>query len=380
MAEGGNEALKARADKARRWMMEEAFPLWARVGLHPAGGFQERLGLSGEPLDDPTSRVRLQARQTFCFSYARALGWDQRKADMLIAEGVRVLARDCRRADGIFGKQVRLGEGLSDDRADLYDTAFALLGFTTAAQTGNGQAKVNAARLNRAIDSVLMRRSGKDGFFETLPEGAARLQNPHMHLFEASLAYYAFTKDQAARDRLDHILALISQRFFDEDSGHLHEKRAMDWGEHPDNGLEAGHHYEWVWLLDAFTRVTGAALPGFAKALYETACALTDDTGRIALGHDLSGNVSQALYRTWSQTEALKAHLVAFSRGWTDVETVTACFDLLWQDHIAPAPAGAWIDRVDSAGRPAASDITAATGYHIYLALDELLQVAAGRA
>ncbi|MEO0412232.1 MAG: AGE family epimerase/isomerase [Pseudomonadota bacterium] len=376
MAAELSQQLKARAGQARAWMLEEAFPRWARVGLHPAGGFQERLSLAGQPLDDPISRVRLQARQTFCFAFARALGWDKVKAEKLVEEGVTTLARTCRREDGVFGKQVRLGEGLSDDRADLYDTAFALLAFTTAAQTGNGQAKVYAARLNRAIDTVLARPDGQ-GYFESRPDGDARRQNPHMHLFEATLAYYNFSKDAAAHQRLGQILDIIEQRFFDFDRAHLHEQLRHDWTGHDSDCLEAGHHYEWVWLLDAYHRVTGAALPIIAQPLYETALALTDPSGRIALAHGLDGKISQALYRTWSQTEALKGHLAAYNHGWTDLQPALDCFDLLWRDHIAPAPPGTWIDRVDSRGSPAASDITAATGYHLYLAFDELLRVSA---
>lgn len=368
-------ALGERADMARAWMVDQFFPLWADVGCHPSGGFQERLDLAGQPTNDVTSRVRLQARQTFCFAYARALGWEKPTADAMIDEGVKTLARHCRRPDGVFGKAVRLGHGLSDDRADLYDTAFALLGFTTAAQTGHGQAKVHAARLNRAIDSVL-KRSDTQGFKESLPDGDARLQNPHMHLFEATLAYYSFTKDDAARARLDGILDLIEQRFFDFDTGQLHEKRDHDWSAHAANCLEAGHHYEWVWLLDAFHRVTKVGLPIIAKPLYDTARALTDASGRIALAHSLDGTIEQSIYRTWSQTEALKAHLAAYAHGWVDLSPALKCFDLLWTDHIAPAPPGTWIDRVDKDGHPAVRDITAATGYHIVAAFDELLRMA----
>ncbi|MEM9288867.1 MAG: AGE family epimerase/isomerase [Pseudomonadota bacterium] len=366
--------LEARAGKARKWMLEESFPLWARAGLHPQGGFQERLDLAARPMDDPTSRVRLQARQTFCFAYARALGWDRKKADTLIDEGVRTLARFCRRADGVFGRQVKLGEGLSDDRADLYDTAFALLAFTVAAHTGHGQAKVHAARVNRAIDDVLRRPSPQFGYFERLPDADVRLQNPHMHLFEATMAYYQLTGDPAAADRLTHILGFIEATFFDADAAKLHEARATTGGAHVEDRLEAGHHYEWVWLLDTYARLTKTPISALMQPLYESALALTDAGGRIALCHDQAGAVSQALYRTWSQTEALKAHLAAYSRGWVSDAPACACFDLLWEDHIAPAPSGAWIDRVDSTGRPAASDITAATGYHLYLAFEDLMR------
>lgn len=368
--------LKSRAQQARAWMLGVSFPFWADKGLHSAGGFQERLDLRAEPLDDHKSRVRLQARQTFCFALAQKHGWDKARCEALVARGIGVLTQQCMRADGLLGKQVHLGAGLSDDRADLYDTAFALLAFSTAAQTGNLEAETCAAALSAAIDTHLRRPASEGGYKEALPQLGHRLQNPHMHLFEASLAYYSVSKDSAALDRTRAIQGFVADHFFDERTGRLHEVKALDGSAHSSDRLEAGHHYEWAWLLHRHAQLTGDDVHPMAKALYDTAVTLTDETGRIALSHMFSGAILEPVYRTWGQTEALKAHIAACEQGWIGLQPITRTFDLMWADHVALAPRGAWIDRVDSQGRPTAQDITAATGYHLYVAFEELIRLA----
>lgn len=368
--------IKRRASQAEDWMLEASFPLWAQAGVHPIAGFEERLDLQAKPAHDSASRVRLQARQTYCFALAKRLGWHAQMCDELIDRGLVVLTQQCRRPDGLFGKQVHLGQGLVDDRADLYDTAFALLAFCAALDAGRPDMQALVTGLSDAIDETLLRPEGLSGYQEAIPCLGMRLQNPHMHLFEASLAQYRLTQAPSALTRVQAILGYIETCFIDVEAGTLREVIALDGTVHGDDHYEAGHHYEWVWLLDHYARVTGEALPAAARTLYDRACALTHETGRIALSHDLQGGILDTRYRTWSQTEALRAHIAAYRHGWAGPERISQCFDILWADHILPAPAGAWIDCVDSAGARLAQDITAATGYHLFGSFEELMDLA----
>lgn len=368
--------IKRRAKLAADWMLHASFPLWAQAGVHPAGGFEERLDLSGQPSHDATSRVRVQARQVFCFALAKRLGWQPERCDALMDRGIDVLAQQCRRADGLYGKQVRLGEGLVDDRADLYDTSFALLAYASAAGAERSGAQALASDLSSTIDEVLARPGPGAGYQEAVPCLGMRLQNPHMHLFEASLAQYRITGTTDAAARTRAIAAFIEAQFFDPATGTLREVTQLNGSAHSDDRLEAGHHYEWVWLLHHYAATTGDALPAMARALYKTALALTPENGRIPLAHNRDGTVQITYGRTWGQTEALRAHIAAYHHGWASPRAIIDTFDLLWADHILPAPMGAWIDRVDHTGSRLADDITAASGYHLFGAFEELMQLA----
>src|SRR5580692_1537925 len=75
---GGAEAPEAVRAAARRlidWFMQSALPIWWERGADTAGGgYFDRLGLDGAPLDLPR-RLRVQARQTHVYALAEQLGW-----------------------------------------------------------------------------------------------------------------------------------------------------------------------------------------------------------------------------------------------------------------------------------------------------------------
>jgi mannose/cellobiose epimerase-like protein (N-acyl-D-glucosamine 2-epimerase family) len=372
------DAIRQRATKARDWMFEQAFELWSTTGVHPVLGFHERLTSNGRPAGDETTRVRVQARQVFCFALARQLGWSRQRADAMIAHGLDGLLGHCRREDGLFGKRMSHAGGLADPSADLYDTAFALLALSWAARAGHARAADGARDVCEAIETHLRRPDEEGGYREALPAPATRIQNPHMHLFEASLAQYEALGDARALERARRIEALVEQRFVQPGTGALREAFAPDWGPSPDDRLEAGHQYEWVWLMGERARLDGQPVSGAAEGLYRNALSLTGPGGAVALEHELDGRLRNATERTWGLTEALKAHISRHEHGDLDAAPrIVESFDRLWERHIAPSPvAGAWIDSYGPDGEPSATDITAATGYHVYMAFAELMRLA----
>ena len=62
-------------NKAEDWLLTQALPFWAAKTSSPEGGFYERHALNGEGILHEDSRVRLQARQTYCFALAAGIGW-----------------------------------------------------------------------------------------------------------------------------------------------------------------------------------------------------------------------------------------------------------------------------------------------------------------
>src|SRR5690554_772646 len=63
------------AAAAKRWMLDVAFPYWAQHGIdYENGGVHEALMFDGRPAPHPAKRLRVLARQIYCFSQASILG------------------------------------------------------------------------------------------------------------------------------------------------------------------------------------------------------------------------------------------------------------------------------------------------------------------
>lgn len=372
-----NLALIARIDalaqRAREWMLDCAFPFWAEHSVSPEGGFFERLDLQGCGIAGEPSRVRLQARMVFTFALAAELGWDRARASVLVDRGIATLLDDCRRKDGLFGRIVQPGTGLVDDTAQAYDTAFALLAFATAGRVlGNDRALLAAKETGAAIDAHLLRPEGEGGYCEELPPPSRRSQNPHMHLTEASLAAFAATGERSALDRAASLSGFVRDRFFDEQSGLLLEH---DGGVGASNHVEAGHMFEWVWILGELGRLSGQDQSGWMQVLHRSGMQLLNGLDFLPLSQECDGSVREARQRTWGPTEKLKAHIalwrVAPSRQ--VIEWIDEATEMLFADHVDRAIPGAWIDSITPDRKPLIEDITPATGYHIFLAFKELI-------
>ncbi|MEM8920837.1 MAG: AGE family epimerase/isomerase, partial [Pseudomonadota bacterium] len=334
--------------------------------------------LDGRPIKDADSRVRVQARQTFSFVLANQLNWRRDRSEDLARMGVATLLTACRREDGLFGRRFAPGRGLVDETADLYDAAFSLLAVSAAAKQLGDPNHVAAAReIAEAVESHLARPHEEGGYCEHLPVPERREQNPHMHYLEACLAHFEAGGGGEAMERVRRIQSLMETCFRDADSGALRETFTPDWRSWSDDRYEAGHQYEWVWLLAETARLSGASLSPASDALYAAALRFTDEDGRIRLSHTLEGDIREDVRRTWSLTEALKAHIARLEAGDENAPVRAAqTFDLIWDDHLAPAIEGGWIDKYDEAGEPISTDMPASTGYHLYLAFDELIRIA----
>src|ERR1700730_1572703 len=81
-------------------MVEHSLPLWSREGWDPAtGGFVERLDIEGRADRAAPRRVRVQARQVYCFAKAAQLGWYPQGRDMAM-KGLEYLLAKAKGPDG----------------------------------------------------------------------------------------------------------------------------------------------------------------------------------------------------------------------------------------------------------------------------------------
>ena len=109
------------ADRIDTWLREVAFPFWAEVGVDTRGpGFVEHLTLGGRPADVSFKRVRVQARQIYCFCQAAELGW-RPDAVEIAQRGVDLLLRSAWQGieQGWVSTLTASGEPLAEDSRPL---------------------------------------------------------------------------------------------------------------------------------------------------------------------------------------------------------------------------------------------------------------------
>ena len=360
--------------------MDACFPLWSERGVGEHGLFREALTLDHQPGDQTTTRIRVQGRQTYVFTEALRMGWKPDTAADHIAMGLSTLAGPGLRSDGLPGRVLNAdGSGMIDDAVDLYDTAFVLyaLAESAIALDGAEEALTSAADILKAVDAKL--RAPDGGYFEHLPViDQARHQNPHMHFLEACLALHRAEPNGDHITRAGEIVSLFDQFFTAGPGDLLGEHFALGWTQPTGRDadiVEPGHQFEWVWLLHAYARASGTPVHPRAGALYTFACSTLDEEGRALQEVTREGAVADGSRRTWPQTEALKAHLAMFEATGEERFAAAACrsFDVLMDEYLTPE--GGWIDQYDATGKPMAHIMPASTGYHVVLAMAELMRI-----
>ncbi len=172
------------------WLIDDAYPVWATTGfdaVHRA--FNERLNPQGA-LPNEARRARVQTRQVYAYSRAGSLGW-RGEARPLVEAGLNFFTRRYLRADGLFHTLVEHDGVLKDDRVVLYDQAFALLALASCQEVLG--AAPHIIKLGVQLRTALLERMHRPGggFDSAMSERTPLLSNPHMHLFEAALAWQA---------------------------------------------------------------------------------------------------------------------------------------------------------------------------------------------
>lgn len=368
------QALDAR-DRLVSWLRDEAYPFWSTRGMcRVYGGFQESVDLQGNPLDVPR-RGRVQPRQIFSFARAVHFQW---RGDALgaVAHGLDYFLRHYRRPDGLFRTLVAKDGTPLDDDALLYDQAFALLAFASAAEVlGPGSGMVaEGERLRSALMQHMRRRDG--GFYSQTTPGPPLQSNPHMHLLESALAWSRVNASSQWDAIADEIGGIALEHFIDPRCGALRENFDERWA--PAEGLsgriiEPGHQFEWAFLLLSWK---GAERGDVRRA----AIRLIDNAERHGVRNGVAINallddfsVHDGAARLWPQTERLRAaaiaaRLIGDAKYWE-----MACEAAMGLERYLDAPVpGIWQDQLLPSGefRPVA--VPAGNLYHIVGAIDAL--------
>jgi mannose-1-phosphate guanylyltransferase/mannose-6-phosphate isomerase len=378
-----DESLSAWAARYEHWLHTAALPLWWSLGAdHELGGFHELINLDGTPVPAPR-RARVQTRQSFVYAEAHKLGWQGPSREAAL-HGMRFFRANYRREDGLFRTLVD-GHGRElDNAATLYDQAFALLALAAlfkvpAAPPG---AREEAIALVDAIHRTMRHEAG--GFREN---AASPFQsNPHLHLFEAALAWSAAGDGDMWDALADEIAMLALTRFIDPEEGFLREHFTEKW--EPALGargrlVEPGHQFEWAWLLARWGRLRQEPKGELAaRGLFAAGLRGIDAVRGVAvdaLNEDMTVRSSRA--RLWPQTERLKAALFLHETSGGDdcyLMQATAAAESLWRYLDVPTR-GLWRDKLTPTNRFAEEPAPASSLYHIAGAVTALKNFAAAQ-
>ncbi|WP_408014152.1 AGE family epimerase/isomerase [Roseibium marinum] len=327
-------------------------------------------------------RARVVPRQIYSFLEGAKLGWAGPAGELAIKLSDwhgKAFLTDA----GYFAGAVDMENRITDPSFDLYNQAFALLGFAQiAAAPPERRASAAAQALNLLNFLFENYRHSEAGFREAQPDKAPLCSNPHMHLFEACLAWEVISDDPVWRDLSDEIAELALTRFIDPVNGGLREFFDLDWTPMPgDKGrvMEPGHQFEWAWLLAGWgqSRNDAGALIA-ARRLYDIGWTYGIDESRgvafMALNDDFT--VRDPVARLWGQTEWIKA-AVALARISTGAEREAYLADIpdavhALQIYFKGVPDGLWHDKLTSEGQFLDEPAPASSLYHIVCAISEL--------
>jgi mannose-6-phosphate isomerase len=355
------------------FLQEHALPLWSTEGWDRVkGGFVEQLNPDGTADFLAHRRVRVQARQIYCFARAAMLGWYSQGREIALA-GLEYLLKKAKSPDGQPGfVHVIDRNGIAvDPLRDTYDHAFILLALaTTYHLTGDASIRNEIISLTSFIDHDL--RSEQYGMIEGIPAKLPRRQNPHMHMLEAMIATFDATADSTYRDRADDLFRLFTTRLYISEQHILAEFFNEDWSRLEPVIVEPGHQAEWVWLLNGFERISGRSTEPYRTQLLASALRYRDSSGCLADEGDAAGRIRKFTRRLWPQTEIVKAWLAQFETGDQHAaEQAVQALKRLDQNYLRHPVRGGWYDQFDANNQSLVGFIPASSFYHIICAIAE---------
>lgn len=370
-------------ENCQKWLKDDVFPLWTTRGFHESQHcFYENLDFEAQPQDIPR-RAMVQSRQIYSVATgARMKVLDPRRAENLLERSCESFAKAYLLPSGACRHSVTADGKPLDESQELYTQAFALFALAQAFQVvgGSGWREKGLA----LVQFLRKERKAPHGGFTEIKGGKTLFQsNPHMHLFEAALAWMQVDSDPEWKKLAREIYELCRDKFVDPRSGLLAEHFQSDWTPELHEGrfvAEPGHHFEWAWLLAVYQDLGGPDTRKLRHQLYELATRHgVDSRTRLAVDEIWSNfEVKKSSARFWPQCERIKAAVKlkkdlpepqqeAFNQA-AD-EAMTALFGYLK----TPKP-GLWYDARKEDGQFTDQVPKASSLYHIINAMEEYVK------
>jgi mannose-6-phosphate isomerase len=331
------------------------------------------------------------ARQIYVFAVAQSLGWTE-PTDALIQHGLDFLHHRLQQADGTFASSVQTDGTVVNGQFDLYEQAFALFALAWAHRRSPSVKDLLPQQAAQTLGALnLAYRHPRRGYEESSPPSVPLKSNPHMHLFEATLAWEACAPDDQIatwQDLSDELAHLALERLIDSNSGALSEYFDHDWQRMPDASgdvVEPGHQFEWAWLLIRWGTVRQrpdaiAAAHRLVDLAERHGICPTRNVAINQINHAMAP--VDGLAKLWPQTERIKAWCAMHSTAHTPQEAAHALAQatqsiqglMLYLSHATP---GLWQEVMLPDGSFTAEPCRASSLYHIVCAIETLHQVQA---
>ncbi|MGN6209311.1 AGE family epimerase/isomerase [Asticcacaulis sp.] len=379
-------ALVEKQQSLRQWLFDHALPLWWDIGGdREKGGFYEKINLDGKP-DDVDRRTRVAARQVFSYALARRMGY-QGETDAPIDQGLKWLAGPAHNSEtGMLYATLKPDGTVVRGEFDFYDHAFAMLAYASAYRVRPDDKSLEAAGVAIRDRIIADYSHPVRGFEEANPRTLPLKANPHMHMFEACLAWIEAGGDDKWRDIAAEIADLCVEKFLHPETGALREFFDGDWNAMPGEAgriVEPGHQFEWAWLFLRWAEMTDQDhYIKTAQRLIDIAEVAGTDPKRNVTMFELWDDftVKDAKARLWSQTERMKAFTALSQAAKTPAEKESAIASLIQatsglQLYLSTEIEGLYRDRMKPDGTFEIEPAPASSLYHIICAIDELTSV-----
>ena len=373
------------ADEAERQLRKNVLGVWfPRCVDQTRGGFDSAFARDWSKTNEPEAFVVFQSRMTWICATVAMRRPDLRERYLKYARhGLDFLRTGMRDAQsgGPFWELAPDGSPGAGGQKHLYGIAFFIYGAAAAYDaTRDPQALDLALSAFRWLDSHA-HDEANGGYHEALardgtplasdaspqivppkfPDGGFpigyKTMNAHIHLLEALTELYLVSKDPAARQRLEEVLAIVRDRISTE-PGCLNQFFTPDWRPVPD--LDSfGHDIETGFLMmeacDALGRADDAKTLRVARRLVDHALAWGWDE-RHGGFYDAGPALDPARDRRktwWVQFEGLNALLLMHEHFGRQTQTYWNAFVKTWRfitDHMADAQSGGFYDHVEEDG------------------------------
>ncbi len=352
--------------------MKHALKLWSTKAVDPQNNdFLEYLSFDGDVMPEQFRRGRVQARQIYTLALAAYHGHDDQEGHLLeVAQRVYHQGLSLYKHDGMLIFSRNVDSDIKDDHCFAYEQAFFLMAAATLYRvTDEQQYATDAEGIWQWLQANLYDET-HDGFqvARSNEQQDPRQQNPHMHLFEATMVAMQFIDHQQWQPRSAWLFSLFEKYFWDAKEGCLREFFHQDWSYHQKTGdrLDPGHHFEWVWLLWQYEKLTKIDTQPYRIKLFD-----------YGMGYGLNpngfgkdeiypkGKELRSTSRLWVQCELLKAY-VAMGFYHQARVLLQKIFDSYFFQDI-----GTWYDQLDAQGENISDNSPTSTFYHIFIALHE---------
>jgi mannose-6-phosphate isomerase len=277
----------------------------------------------------------------------------------------------------------------TDTTVDTYDQSFAFLALAwDFLVRNNPESKSIAREALAALNENVSAPSG--GYIERRPGGKCpstvvypdlRRQDPHMHLFEAFIAWHAIDAAGPWLERAAAMLKLLREKFRQGKNGSVASYFDENLDPAPGEAGKIripGDHYEWVWLLSRYEKVSGdSSVQKDAEALYSFAQDHgRDSDGLVFCSVDGDGKLLDGSKLFWMQTEMLKAQLAVYEwTGETKVREAAEKSIRLIQDRYLHHGGELFYNKLDKDGNPDTSPAFSRLLYHFFIAASETERV-----